>query len=127
VVGAFSFRDDSPADNGLGGRLLTRSERGGCGKELMLTVLRMVLPAPLMPETERGCGKAPVGAGLAGGRYVEDGARNPVFGVAGVDLVLPVLLRVFDTGNAGSADVGGASDGREGRGIEFDMLAAVSN
>jgi hypothetical protein len=57
------------ADSGLGGRLLSLpSPRGGCGKELILTVLRIVLPAPLKPDTERGCGKAPVGAGDAGGR-----------------------------------------------------------
>lgn len=58
-----------------------------------------------------------------------DGARSPVFGVAGVDLLAgvaspPVLLRVFPTGNAGSADVGGASEGREGRGMEFDIADA---
>jgi len=57
---------------------------------------------------------------------VVDGARSPVFGVAGVDLLPPVLLRVFETGNAGSADVGGASEGREGRGMEFDIVTDVS-
>jgi hypothetical protein len=57
---------------------------------------------------------------------VVDGARSPVFGVAGVDLLPPVLLRVFETGNAGSAAVGGAIEGREGRGIEFDIVTDVS-
>jgi len=94
----------------------------------MLTAFRMVFPAPLKPDTVRGCGRAPVGAGLAGGRYVLEGARSPVFGVAGVNLLAgvdspPVLLRVLLTGNAGRAVVGGASEGREGRGIEFDMVA----
>lgn len=61
-----------------------------------------------------------------------EGARSPVFGVAGVDLLAgvarpPVLLRVFPTGNAGSAVFGGASEGLEGLGMEFDMAMAVSN
>lgn len=36
-------------ESGLGGKLLHRlSPRGGCGKELMLTVFRSVLPAALV-------------------------------------------------------------------------------
>jgi hypothetical protein len=110
--------------NGLGGRLLTRpSPRGGCGNEFILTVFRMVFPALLIPDTARGCGKAEVGAGVAGGRKVEvDGARSPLFGVFAPDFLLgeleipPVLFLVLVTGRAGNATVGGPFDGRDGRG-----------
>lgn len=41
--------------SGLGGRLLIRvSFRGGCGKELMLTVFRRVLAGVAAVETARG-------------------------------------------------------------------------
>lgn len=56
-----------------------------------------------------------------------DGARSPDFGVPDVDVLSPLPLRVFETGNAGSAVVGGASEGRVGRGIEFDdMVTDIS-
>jgi hypothetical protein len=51
-----------------------------------------------------------------------EGARKPLRGVDGADLVeiadgmLPVLFRVFEMGKAGSAMLGGPLDGREGRG-----------
>jgi hypothetical protein len=92
---------------------------------LILTVLRIVLPAEFTPDTARGCGRAPVGAGDVGARYVDDGARNPVFGVPdllpGVDRA-PILLRVLLTGRAGSAVVGGPIEGRDGRGRAADMV-----
>lgn len=99
---------ERPADSGLGGRLDIRpSPRGGCGKALMLTVFLSVLPVALYPEAVLGVGKAPEGAGVAGGRRFEDGVRR-AFGDAGVDLVggtasPPMLFRVFPTGSAGRA------------------------
>lgn len=51
---AFDFRRDS-GPRGLGGTLLTRdSLRGGCGNELMLTVLRKVLAGVNAVETALG-------------------------------------------------------------------------
>jgi len=96
----------------------------------MLTVFRNVLPAPFMPampDTERGWGSAVVGGGVAGGRRLVDGARSPVLGAIGANLVAgvgtpPVLLRVLPTGKAGSAIVGGPFDGRDGLGSEADMV-----
>jgi hypothetical protein len=115
--------------SGLGGKLPPReiSVRGGCGNELMLTVLRIVLGAGvwgaglLAPPRLLGCGSAEVGAGEGGPRPME-GARNELWGspeAALKELVVgmpPVLLRVFVTGNAGSAIFGGPIDGRDGRG-----------
>lgn len=131
VVGVFSFRlDGAPFDKGLGGRLAARfSLRGGCGKEFMLTVFRTVLaPAPTV-ETARGWGRAVVGAGVAGGKkVVVEGARRPLLGVLGAVLptgveTLPVLLRVFPTGSAGRAALGGPLDGRDALG----SAVAISN
>jgi hypothetical protein len=88
----------------------------------MLTVLRrvlFVLPVDCRPF---GCGKAAVGAGLGGGGKLTDGARNPLFGVPGADLVglsegiLPVLFLVLVTGKAGKDVLGGPREGLEGRG-----------
>jgi len=67
-----------------------------------------------------------------GGGKAADGALNPVFGVLGVDLLAgvgrpPVLFRVLATGRAGSAPVGGAFDGRDGRGSVADMVIASSS
>jgi hypothetical protein len=132
VIDAFDFRvelrrDDSVA-SGLGGKLFARlSPLGGCGNELMLTVLRMVLPAPFTAaDTARGCGSADVGAGVVGGRNVVEGARIALFGVFGPDLpgvgIPPVLFLVFVTGSAGSAMVGGPTEGREGRGKVVAIL-----
>ena len=120
--------EGAPFDSGLGGRLVTRfSVRGGCGNELMLTVFRIVLPPVTMLETARGWGSAAVGAGVVGGRNVLDGARMPLLGVLGVDLLagvvrLPVLLRVLPTGRAGRAVVGGPFDGRAVLGSAVAML-----
>ncbi len=137
VVVFNAFREGPAADKGLGGRLETRpSPRGGWGKELMLTDFRNVLPAALTPARAFGCGrgKAVVGAGEGGGRKVEEGALRPVLGVLGVDLLgeslelgdvgAPVLFRVFGTGNAGRATVGGPIEGLEGRGSPVDMMRA---
>lgn len=110
---------------GLGGTpLLERvSPLGGCGKELMLTLLRRVFPGPLTPEPVLGCGSAADGAGPGGARLIVDGVRRPDRGVPGADLIeavgegiFPVLLRVLLTGRAGSAILGGPTEGRDGRG-----------
>lgn len=68
-----------------------------------------------------------MGAGVAGGKNVVEGARSPLFGVLGVDLEAgiaspPVLFLVFPTGNAGSATVGGPLDGRAGLGNAVDIF-----
>ena len=110
---------------GLGGTPLgvRVSPLGGCGKELMLTLLRRVFPAPLTPETAFGCGSAAVGAGPGGARLIVEGVRRPDLGVPGADLVddecvgrFPLLLRVLFTGRAGRAMLGGPTEGRDGRG-----------
>lgn len=57
----------------------------------MLTVFRSAFVPCMAADTERGCGKAVVGAGVAGGgSWVVEGARSPLLGVlisdlAGVD------------------------------------------
>ena len=96
----------------------------------MLTTFRIVLPPvgpPPILETERGCGRAVVGAGVEGGKNVVDGALSPLLGVFGVDLAAgvaspPVLFRVLPTGSAGSATVGGPLDGRAGLGNAVDIF-----
>jgi hypothetical protein len=86
----------------------------------MLTDLRRVLP--LGVAMLFGVGKAVVGAGVGGGRCVLEGARSPLRGVLGAVKDLPgvatppVFFRVFWTGRAGRADVGGPIEGRDGRG-----------
>lgn len=114
MVDVFDLRVvDAPFDSGLGGRLLIRlSDLGGCGNELMLTVFLSVLPAPLIADTERGWGSAVVGAGVAGGRKVVEGARSPLLGVVGV--AAPFL--VLPTGRAGRAALGGPLEGRDALG-----------
>ena len=138
MVGVFAFREGTPADKGLGGKLESRlSPRGGCGKELILTDFRNVLPAALIPAIPRplGCGRAVVGAGEVGGKKVEEGALRPVLGVFGVDLLgdfeigdvgAPVLLRVFGMGSAGRATVGGPRDGLAGLGSPVDMAGCIT-
>lgn len=110
---------------GLGGTpLLVRvSPLGGCGKELMLTLLRSVLPTPLMAGASFGCGSAAVGAGPGGAILIVEGVRSPDLGVPGTDLAataceerFPVLFRVLLIGNAGRAMLGGPTEGRDGRG-----------
>lgn len=97
----------------------------------MLTVLRSVLPAPLMPGVDRGCGRADVGAGLLGGKKFVDGARRPLLGVDGFDFAgvasVPVLLRVLVTGSAGSAAVGGPLDGLEALGRAVAILTEFAS
>ena len=83
----------------------------------MLTVFRIVLPAPFTPGV-LGVGKAEVGAGEGGGRKA-DGALIPLLGaVAGLLGVAmpPVLFLVFATGSAGREVFGGPAEGREGLG-----------
>ncbi len=69
-----------------------------------------------------------VGAGVAGGRKVVEGARKPLLGVLKValaatgEVALPVLLRVFPTGKAGRAELGGPSEGREAFGRAVAMV-----
>lgn len=135
MVGVLDLRLEAPFDNGLGGRLVILvSPLGGWGKELMLTTFRIVF-APVAPpilETDRGCGRAVVGAGVEGGRKVAEGARSPLLGVFGVDLGAggaspPVLFRVLPTGSAGSATVGGPLDGRAGLGNAVDILESNAN
>lgn len=87
----------------------------------MLTVFLIVLPAALNPETDLGWGRAPEGGGVTEGSRVVDGARRPVLGVAGVDLLCDgarelVLFLVLGTGSAGRAIVGGPFEGRDGLG-----------
>jgi len=123
------------ADSGLGGWLEVLPV-GGCGKAPMLTVLRRPFPA----------GRGPAGEGLAlsvgtvDDEYVwwfgegrcgsaeEDTARlaMPAPGSseareAGVTLE----TRDFATGSEGSGPVGGAMEGREGRGSEWLVMMLV--
>lgn len=94
----------------------------------MLMVFLIVLPAPLTPGVDFDFGSAGLPPGVVGFVMCDaEGARRPLLGTAGVKLpdfdseadgIFPVLLRVFETGNAGKAVVGGPYDGLEGRGIE---------
>ena len=107
----------APPDNGLGGKLVVRMPRGGCGNALMLIVFRMVLPAPFTPGVGFDFGSDELPPGVVGFETCDDeGARRPLFGKFGAkepgfesesEGIFPVLLRVFDTGNAGRAVVGG--------------------
>lgn len=109
----------APPDNGLGGRLVVRMPRGGCGNALMLMVFRIVFPALFTPGVDFDFGSAepPLPPGVVGvARCDDEGARRPLFGTFGVndpgfesemEGMFPVLLRVLDTGNAGNAVVGG--------------------
>lgn len=96
----------------------------------MLTVFRRALVPCMAADTERGCGKAVVGAGVAGGgSWVEEGARNPLLGVvindlAGVDgCWRPDDFRVLATGSAGRAIFGGAWGFRCGLGSAVVILS----
>lgn len=87
----------------------------------MLTVFRIVFVGAAMEDTARGCGSAVVGAGVVGGRKVDEGARRPLLGVLlpdceGVAAMPPVLFRVLVIGNAGRAAVGGPFMGRDALG-----------
>jgi hypothetical protein len=122
----------APPDKGLGGRLVVRIPRGGCGNALILIVFLSVFPVAFTPGVVRNFGKVRLLTGVVGAVCDVEGARRPLFG-KGVDVpdfesenvesvgMVPVLFRVF--GSAGNADVGGPYDGLEGRGI----AAAIVN
>jgi hypothetical protein len=104
----------SPPDNGLGGRLVVRMPRGGCGNAFMLIVFLIVLPAAFTPGVDFDLEATLLPPGLeVVESWDEEGTRKPLFGMFGVDAksetagMLPVLFRVFVEGSAGKADVGG--------------------
>lgn len=94
----------------------------------MLTVFRRAFVPCTAADTERGCGKAVVGAGVDGGGSCVEGARSPLFGVAINDLPgvdggwIPEDFRVFATGSAGRAMFGGALGFRCGLGSAVVIL-----
>lgn len=110
-----------PPESGLGGRLVVRMPLGGWGNALMLIVFLIVFPAAFTPGVDFDFGRAepppPIAPGVVGLTVRDaDGARRPLFGTFGVRLpdlssevvgMFPVLLRVFDIGNAGKAVFGG--------------------
>lgn len=84
-----------------------------------------VLPASWTPvgRGTPGRGSPGEGSGVVGDERLDEGTRNPLLGIGKESLLGPgvatralVLLRFLGAGNAGSAVVGGPSDGREGRG-----------
>lgn len=104
----------APAESGLGGKLDVRAPRGGCGKELMLIVLRIVLPCEFVPAGR----VLSFGSVLGKARLVSGGPpdddRSPVLGrgivrsFESVNVgIAPVLFLVFVVGIAGKAEVGG--------------------
>lgn len=95
----------------------------------MLTVFRRAFVPCTAAETARGCGKAVVGAGVAGGgSWVAEGARSPLLGVVINDLAgvdggwSPEDFLVFATGSAGRAIFGGALGFRCGLGSAVVIL-----
>lgn len=128
LEGFLDVRFLSTGARGLGGTRV--SPLGGCGNELMLTLFRIVFPAPFTPAASLDCGSA--GDGLGGARLRVEGVRSPDLGVPGADLlevddegIFPVLLRVLLTGRAGKAMFGGPTEGRDGRGSVVVMAACV--
>lgn len=123
----------APPDNGLGGRLVVRIPRGGCGNALMLIVFRIVFPAAFTPGVALNLGRVVLPPGVVGAERFEcEGARSPLFGNRGGEVLslaservesFPVLFRVFVVGNAGNAVVGGPYEGLDGRG----NAAAIMN
>jgi hypothetical protein len=99
----------------------------------MLIVFLMVFPAALTPGVVRNFGRVVLPPGVVGGGICDvEGARSPLFGKLRVEDpdwksesvgMLPILLRVFVVGKAGSAVVGGPYEGPDGRGI----AAAIAN
>lgn len=104
----------------------------------MLTVLRSVLPAGKAPAGESGrvemdaCeegGGFPLEDGRIG-RADEETARLAAAGAGSrepevardADAVPTLETRDFATGNEGSGPVGGATEGREGRGREWFFM-----
>lgn len=134
-LGATRDRDlrDAAVDSGLGGTLTTRpSARGGCGNELILTVFRNVFPAALTPKVAaaaRGCDGVDMRAEAVVEKTVDEGARRPNLGVTGAASdspgldIDPILFRVFATGSAGSATLGGPLVGRAGFGIVLGVTS----
>jgi len=127
------------ADSGLGGwppSLLTCF--GGCGKEPMLTVLRRDLPGGSGPARESDVLRVgrvevelvwPLGVGRMG-RAEEDTAL--LLARAGSsepgeerEAGLMFEMRDFATGSEGSGPVGGAIEGRDGRGSEWFAMMRV--
>ena len=116
----------APPDSGLGGRLVVRIPRGGCGNALMLMVFRNVFPAPFTPGVVLSLGKTVLPPGVVrAARFECEGARIPLFGNRGGEVLVlesdmvgmfPVLFRVFVVGSAGRAEVGGPYEGLDGRG-----------
>lgn len=104
----------APAESGLGGKLDVRAPRGGCGKELMLIVLRIVLPCEFVPAGRvlsfgSVLGKArPVSGGPPDGDRRLVLGRGIVRSFESVNVgIAPVLFLVFVVGIAGKAEVGG--------------------
>ena len=104
--------------------------RGGCGKALMLTVFRIVLPAAFTPGVSCSFGSEVVDKDVVGVVYELDGARSPLLGKGVCNPAFesddvgtaPVLFRVFVVGIAGNDVVGGPYNGREGLGMLAAML-----
>lgn len=124
----------APPDNGLGGKLVVRMPRGGCGNALMLIVFLIVLPALFTPGVDFDFGSAEGPPGVVGSaRCDPEGARRPLFGKLGAGArdelesdglgMLPVLFLVFVVGKAGRAVFGGPYDGLEGRGIAAAIVS----
>jgi len=98
----------------------------------MLTVFRKAFVPCTAADTDRGCGKAVVGAGVAGGgSWVDEGVRSPLLGVVISDLAgvdggwIPDDLRVLATGSAGRAIFGGALGFRCGLGSAVVIMRVV--
>jgi len=125
----------APPDNGLGGRLVVLTPRGGCGKALMLIVFRIVLFGPFSPEGVLCFGSVALPPGVVGGGSCEvEGALRPLRGKpeagegesdSGVIGMPPILFLDFDIGKAGKAVVGGPYDGLEGRGIAAAIVGSM--
>lgn len=111
--------------------------RGGCGKEFILIVFRIVFPAELTPGADNllvlVVGLYFGRALLVVGKLVVDGERRPLFidcaclpGLASDEAgKFPVAFRVFSTGNAGKEAVGGPYEGRGDRGKAVAMISVI--
>jgi hypothetical protein len=122
-------------DSGLGG-WLDVLPFGGWGKAPMLTVLRNPLPAgrgPAGKSSVRSVGRVDECAWFFGegrwGRAEEDTARVAIAEPGSSDAReegVTLEARDFATGSEGSGPVGGAIEGREGRGSEWLVMVVVS-
>lgn len=112
---------------------------GGWGKAPMLTVLRSVFPGIVVPTGVPSAvkvgteGELPCRGPGRWGRAEEETVRFPAAGLGRSevegdrwDVATPMLeCRVFATGSEGRGPVGGAMEGREGRGrVLPDMLTS---